>query len=196
MKFFKNNTHVKAVIAAGLLCTITIGAVGVSMNYEPQPEPKVEEVEEVVVEDTEADETEVEVVEEEVVEETQEAAPAVNNNKNNYSNNNYSNTQKQTRNNYVSSGKEGVLTKQGGVNIFNGRKETYYNLDMTNVVNNAHNMGIQGDYWVRDDGVKMLGDYVMVASQDAKGTILETSLGVGVVVDYCPAGTVDVAVSW
>lgn len=88
------------------------------------------------------------------------------------------------------------LTAQSGVNYYNGRKETYYNLDMSGVINNAQAMGIQGNYWVRDDGVKMYGDYVIVASQDAKGTIVDTSLGTGITLDYCPAGTVDVATNW
>lgn len=195
MSIFKKHTHIKAVVAVGLLCTVILGAVGVSMNYELQQEPKVEEVEEVVVEDTPAED--VEVVEEEAVEEDviAEPAPVVSNNGNNY-NNNYSRPQQQTQNNYVSSGKQGVLTKQGGVNWYNGRKETYYNLDMSGVIKNAQNMGIQGNYWVRDDGVKMYGEHVIVASQDAKGSIVETSLGTGIVLDYCPAGTVDVAVTW
>lgn len=90
----------------------------------------------------------------------------------------------------------GVLTPQSGINWFNGRKETYYNLNMSGVIANAQAMGIQGEYWVRSDGVKMYGDYVMVASQDPKGTIIETSLGTGIVLDYCVAGTVDIAVTW
>lgn len=92
----------------------------------------------------------------------------------------------------------GVLTPSGGVNWFNNRKEMYYNLDMSQVVANAHAMGIQGDYWVRGDGVKMLGGYIMVASSDLpKGTIVETSLGTAIVVDAgCASGVIDVAVTW
>lgn len=98
--------------------------------------------------------------------------------------------------NYNTNYSNGVLTPSGGVNTFNGATETYYNLDMSGVIANAQNMGIQGDYWVRDDGVKMYGDYVIVASQHDKGTIIDTSLGTGIVLDYCPAGTVDIATSW
>lgn len=98
--------------------------------------------------------------------------------------------------NYNTNYSNGVLTPSGGVNTFNGATETYYNLDMSGVIANAQNMGIQGDYWVRDDGVKMYGDYVIVASQHDKGTIIDTSLGTGIVLDYCPAGTVDVATAW
>lgn len=98
--------------------------------------------------------------------------------------------------NYNTNYSNGVLTPSGGVNTFNGATETYYNLDMSGVIANAQNMGIQGDYWVRDDGVKMYGDYVIVASQHDKGTIIDTSLGTGIVLDYCPAGTVDIATAW
>lgn len=97
-------------------------------------------------------------------------------------------------NSYSSS--SGGLTQSSGVYYYGGRKETYYNLDMGNIVLNAQALGIQGDYWIRNDGVKMYGDYVIVASQDRKGTIIETSLGTGIVLDYCPAGTVDIATTW
>lgn len=89
-----------------------------------------------------------------------------------------------------------VLTPTKGTVWFNGHKETYYNLDMSGVIANAHAMGLQGDYWIRGDGVKMFGGYVIVAAQLAKGTIVETSLGTGIVLDYCPAGTYDLAVTW
>lgn len=88
------------------------------------------------------------------------------------------------------------LTRSSGVNWYNGRKETYYNLDMSGVVANAKAMGIEGDYWVRDDGVKMYGSYVIVAAQMPKGTIISTSLGSGIVLDWCQAGTIDVATIW
>lgn len=93
-------------------------------------------------------------------------------------------------------GSGGVLTPSGGVNQFEGHTETYYNFDMSGVIANAHAMGLQGNYWVRGDGVKMFGDYVIVAAQLAKGTIVNTSLGTGIVLDYCPAGTHDIAVTW
>lgn len=92
----------------------------------------------------------------------------------------------------------GVLTAWGGVNSYNGYTEKYYNLNMNGVVNNAQAAGIQGDYWVRDDGVKMYGDYVIVASQHHnKGDIIDTSLGTGIVLDYCETpGVVDIATTW
>lgn len=147
-------------------------------------EPKVEEpVEEETVED--------EVAEQPVVDTApaaSQAAPAQTKNNIQYQNNTQQNT-------YTQSNGSG-LTKQGGVNWHNGNKETYYNLDMSGVVSNAQSMGIQGEYWVRDDGVKMYGDKVIVAAQMDKGTVIDTSLGTGIVLDYCPAGTVDIAVTW
>ena len=37
-------------------------------------------------------------------------------------------------------------------------KETYYNLNMSGVVDIMRGMGNNDNYWVREDGVKMLGD--------------------------------------
>jgi len=99
---------------------------------------------------------------------------------------------------------EGVLTKSKGTVQFEGHKETYYNLSMKKVVSNAQNRGIEGEYWEREDGAKMLGDYIMVAA-DQKihpyGSLVNTSLGMGIVVD---TGTfimtnpqqIDIAVNW
>lgn len=99
-----------------------------------------------------------------------------------------------------------VLNKRDGVNNFCGNKETFYNLRMTGVIRLLDEMGIpHGDYWVRDDGCKMLGSYIMLATDTRrwpKGTILETSLGTGMVVDHCSGSEgygglwVDVAVTW
>ena len=78
---------------------------------------------------------------------------------------------------------------------------------MNGVVSKMRRLGYSEEeypYWVREDGVKMLGDYVMVAaSYDIRpvGTILESSLGMAIV---CDTGTfansnptqLDIAVSW
>ena len=102
--------------------------------------------------------------------------------------------------------KAAVLNRRDGVNYFNGQKETYYNLKMGGVIRLLDEMGIEhGEYWTRDDGVKMLGDYIMLATDTRrwpKGTILETSLGTGLVVDHCSGSEsysglwIDVAVTW
>ena len=99
---------------------------------------------------------------------------------------------------------EGVLTKSKGTVQFQGHKETYYNLPMNKVVSNAQKRGIEGEYWEREDGAKMLGDYIMVAA-DQKihpyGSLVNTSLGMGIVVDtgtfiYSNPQQIDIAVTW
>lgn len=97
-------------------------------------------------------------------------------------------------NSYSSS--SGGLTQSGGVYYYNGHKETYYNLDMTQVIANAKSSSIPGEYWIREDGVKMYGDYVIIASQYNRGTIIDTSLGRGISLDVCPSGAIDIATTW
>lgn len=65
-------------------------------------------------------------------------------------------------------------------------KETYYNLPMSGVIDIMESLGYTGEYWVREDGAKMLGDFIMVAAElgsRPKGTIIKTSLGWAVVCD-------------
>lgn len=82
--------------------------------------------------------------------------------------------------------------------------ETYYNLPMKKVVYYMNLLGYDYEVWTRDDGVKMFGDYVMVAANleiRPKGSLVETSLGMGIVVDtgdfvnWDPTG-LDIAVTW
>lgn len=96
------------------------------------------------------------------------------------------------------------LTKTKGVNMYEGHRETYYNLPMGLVCSNATNRGIEGNYWVREDGAKMFGMYVIVAanySLHPYGSIVDTSLGQGIVLDTgtfvntYPEGY-DLAVTW
>lgn len=76
----------------------------------------------------------------------------------------------------------------GAINGPSGR-ETYYNLNMSGVISIMRGMGFsekEYPYAVRSDGVKTLGGYVMVAANLSirpKGTLIETSLGTGIVVD-------------
>ena len=83
-------------------------------------------------------------------------------------------------------------------------KETYFRRDMSYVIQLMEEAGYDMGYWVRDDGVKMYGEYVMCAANldiRPKGTILETSLGTGIVCDtgefavYNPY-QIDIAVTW
>lgn len=94
-----------------------------------------------------------------------------------------------------------ALNPYDGINYYYGTLETYYNMDMSGVVDWMHDLGYEGDYWVREDGVKMFGNYVMVASDydyEPKGTITETSLGLGIVCDTGLGGWAwhDIAVDW
>lgn len=100
-----------------------------------------------------------------------------------------------------------VLSKSKGVVNGPSGKETYYNLNMTSVINAMRRAGYSEEeypYWVREDGVKMLGGYVMVAANyeiRPRGTIIESSLGYAIV---CDTGgfaknnptQIDVAVTW
>ena len=102
---------------------------------------------------------------------------------------------------------KGCLTKSSGTYQGPSGKETYYNLNMSGVVSVMRNAGYSEEdypYWVRDDGVKMLGDYVMVAAAFSirpRGTVVETSLGDGIVCDtgsfaYSNQTQLDIAVNW
>jgi len=111
--------------------------------------------------------------------------------------------------------------KTGGSSNWNGRrisrsagsimgpsgKETYYNLDMSVCVKVMRRMGFSEEeypYAVRSDGVKTLGGYVMVAANlgiRPKGTLIETSVGTGIVVDTGGFAKrnrtqLDIAVNW
>lgn len=96
------------------------------------------------------------------------------------------------------------LTEQRGVFQGPSGRETYYNLPMGRVIQYMEALGYNYRYWIRDDGVKMYGEYVMCAADLSirpKGTILETSLGKAIVCDTggftrtCPYG-LDIATAW
>ena len=95
-----------------------------------------------------------------------------------------------------------VLTAQLGRVTYNGHYETWYNLNMSRIVNKAHDNGIDEEYWISEDGLKMLGDYVMCAGHpDRYGEVVETSRGLGIIVDTgefvkTEPDTIDIAVSW
>ena len=83
-------------------------------------------------------------------------------------------------------------------------KETYYNLPMQGVVDIMRGMGNNDEYWVREDGCKMLGDYIMVAADlniHPRGSLVPTSRGMGIVCDtgefiYSNPQQLDIATSW
>lgn len=94
------------------------------------------------------------------------------------------------------------LTGSSGVFYGPSGKETYYNLPMGNCINFMRDLGYsveQYPFWVREDGCKMLGYYVMIAANTyiyPKGTIIQTSMGKAIVVDRCAAGFIDICVTW
>lgn len=96
------------------------------------------------------------------------------------------------------------LTRLGGVNYGPSGKETYYNLNMSGVVRIMRNMGYseaEYPYWVRKDGCKMLGPYIMAAANltnHPRGSIVESSLGWTIICDtgYLQWDQLDIAVSW
>lgn len=99
------------------------------------------------------------------------------------------------------------LTKSGGVFAGPSGTEKYYNLPMGGCITEMRNMGYTVEeypYYIREDGAKMLGKYVMCAadlSWRPKGTILETSLGMAIVVDtgsfrYSDSNMLDMCVDW
>lgn len=97
-----------------------------------------------------------------------------------------------------------ILTKSKGVNYGPLGRETYYNLSMQGVIRIMRNAGYSESefpYWVRGDGVRMLGDYIMLAGrvgQFDRGTIVQCSLGEGMICDYghLEWNGLDVAVVW
>lgn len=97
--------------------------------------------------------------------------------------------EKQEATKYSSGWDGSVLTPSRGVVWGPTGKETYYNLDMSGVISIMRDMGYSEEeypYWVRDDGVKMLGDYVMVAANLSvypRGSLVPCSLGTGIVCD-------------
>lgn len=100
-----------------------------------------------------------------------------------------------------------VLNARNGIVYGPSGKESYYNLDMSGVIKEMRRLGYSEEeypYHIREDGVKMLGDYVMCAANleiRPKGTIVDTTLGKAIV---CDTGgfakkdrtQLDIAVNW
>ena len=78
-----------------------------------------------------------------------------------------------------------ILTAALGRIQFGNHTETWYDLPMDRVVRQAQQLGIPCEYHVREDGVKMFGEWVIVASHPSvtRYTFVETSLGTGIVLD-------------
>lgn len=97
-----------------------------------------------------------------------------------------------------------VLSRSKGSVYGPSGKETYYNLNMSGCVRNMNRRGYYYDVWVRNDGCKMFGDYIMCAANlgvHPFGSLVECSLGTCIVVDTggFAAGNpnqLDIAVTW
>lgn len=97
-----------------------------------------------------------------------------------------------------------VLTASSGVNYYGSQRETYYNFDMSGCIDIMRSIGNTDEYWVREDGCKMLGNYIMCAANlnvHPRGSLVETSLGTAIVVDTGGFADndpyqIDIAVTW
>ena len=97
-----------------------------------------------------------------------------------------------------------VLSRSNGSVKGPNGKETYYNLNMNGVVNIMRRLGNTDEYWVRDDGCKMLGNYIMCAANlgvHPRGSLVESSLGTCIVCDtggFARGNSqqLDIAVTW
>lgn len=101
------------------------------------------------------------------------------------------------------------LNRIQGINHGPTGKETFYNLYMGNVVTMMRQLGFNEKdypYWVREDGCKMLGPYIMVAANFnvyPRGSTVNCSLGKALVCDtgdfiYMAEGDhwLDIATTW
>lgn len=97
-----------------------------------------------------------------------------------------------------------VLNSFAGLVAGPSGNETFYNLDMSGVISIMQSQGYNYEFWIREDGVKMFGDYVMVAADLSirpRGSLIPTSLGMGIV---CDTGSfvswdptrLDIATTW
>lgn len=95
-----------------------------------------------------------------------------------------------------------VLTARLGRVQFQGHDETYYNLSMKRIVQQAQNKGIPGEYWESENGCKMYGEFIMCAGAPGRyGEIIETSLGQGIILDTGSFAKtnptcIDIATNW
>lgn len=89
---------------------------------------------------------------------------------------------------------DGVLTRSGGINYYNGRKETWY----SQRVLPGGGLDIPGRHVAEDGTVRDEDGYICVATSDLEyGSTVETSLGTGKVYDTgCAAETTDIYTDW
>lgn len=101
---------------------------------------------------------------------------------------------------------EEILNPDNGTIEGPSGKETYYNLPMNYIVGRLKRLGYKGDYWIRDDGMKMYGDKIIVAANwdvHPFGSTVQTSRGMGLIADMCGSSYtsgnpywIDLAANW
>lgn len=83
-----------------------------------------------------------------------------------------------------------------------GHKETWYNLKMDKVIERTDEaLGMNSQYWIREDGVKMYGPWVICAAHPSaiRYTRIDTSLGRGIILDTHEVDDpdlIDIATDW
>lgn len=95
---------------------------------------------------------------------------------------------------YVYPSGSGKLNPTVGVVYFNGHRETYY----SQRVLPGYGLKIPGRHVASDGTIRDANGYLCLASSDhPKGTVVQTSLGTGVVYDSgCASGTIDIYTDW
>lgn len=95
---------------------------------------------------------------------------------------------------YIYPSGPGQLNPFVGVVYFNGHRETYY----SQKVLPGYGLNIPGRHVASDGTVRDGSGYLCLASSDhPKGTVVETSLGTGIVYDSgCASGTIDIYTDW
>ena len=95
-----------------------------------------------------------------------------------------------------------VLTASLGRVQYEGHTETWYDLDMSKVIERSDKaIGLNDMYWVREDGVKMYAQWVICAAHPSKirYSRIQTSLGEGIILDtHTSKDTelIDIATTW
>lgn len=95
-----------------------------------------------------------------------------------------------------------VLSAAKGINSFMGHQECWYNLPMENIIEQANLVFGENPYWIREDGVKMYGPFVICAGKSSRyGEVIDTSLGKGLILDTGDfvkedPDKIDIATAW
>lgn len=95
-----------------------------------------------------------------------------------------------------------ILTARLGTIQYEGHKETWYNLNMNKVIERADKaFGMTDLYWVRDDGCKMYGPWIICAGHPSaiRYSLVETSRGTGIILDTHTVDDItliDIATNW